>query len=589
MISVADLISVTTKNILLISKNNEDEFHRIKSLILDFYYCSLGYISSHNTNIIKMLDDNNKTLVFDNYRDIKIDPRTLIQENFNKVDKIVLRIQSVLLSIASKDSNPLEDDCSLKYLCQFLTNLRNVKFNKISSTEVANALEKEELSLNLSSNLYMDTISAVYESGMDWHLSQSSCANVPSYKNCSYIVPLVIFFSYNEIKNLFLFTIISKFPFINAKSFVEQFLFEQTVLFKNDQRFANYNLNFKNKIRYFPVDHPAGPQQTMFAILFGLDSVNTKLRETLSLDLMRTFIERFQKFSTNKSFDKFFKTNERTVEIYNLLRFKSQYFRRIADNQVYEDSYQYSADQITKSHLTEANEKLISDNALITKIADADSKKAQNAIEAAKSAEEKALSSEIKSVEAENKLYALQQTLIKSTSQAQTTQLQGANFISVIKYIADGNRGDLDVLSVLKFIQSAASDRIVVTQKALDSAKEVNSVFKRTDKLLELICKLASSYYDTVVENNDADGRNIFGSGAFSSHESDAINNSTNPKFLVDRTLRIDGKSIRLEKHLKIGTDNNNAYTLRIYFYFNPDDKKIYIGYCGKHPKNTKS
>ena len=310
----------------------------------------------------------------------------------------------------------------------------------------------------------------------------------------------------------------------------------------------------------------------MFAILYGFDSINTKLKEILGLDLTKILIERFHKYSASKSFDKFFKTNERTIEIYNLLRFKSPYFRRIADNQVYEDSYQYSADQITKSHLTEANEKLITDNALITKIA-----------------EEKALSSEIKSVEAENKLYALQQSLIKTSSQTYTNSSNANTFGTVLKYIAEGNRGDLDVLSVLKFIQATASDRIVVTQKALDSAKEVNTVFKRTDKLLELICKLASSYYDTIVQNSDADGRNIFGSGSFSSHESESINNSTNPKFLVDRTLKIGGKSIRLEKHLKIGTDSNNAYTLRIYFYFNPDDKKIYIGYCGKHPKNTKS
>lgn len=589
MISIADLVSVTTKSISLISKNNEDEFYRIKNLILDFYYCSLGYISNHNTNILKPLDEDNKELILHNYRNIKIDPRTLVQENFNKIDKIVLRIQSVLLLIASRDANPLEDNCSLKYLCQFLTELRNIKFRQVSFDEVSYSLEKEELALNLSSNCYMDTIRYLYKDGIDWDLSQSSCAKVPPYKDCWYIVPLVIFLSYTEIKNLILFTILSKFPYINAKSFVEQFLFEQTVLFKNDHRFANYDLNFKNRIRYFPIDHSAGPQQTMLALLSGLDFVNTGLRETLGLDLTKTLIERFHKYSTNKSFDKFFKTNERTVEIYNSLRFKSPYFRRLADNQVYEDSYQYSADQITKSHLTEVNEKLVTDNALITEIANADSKKAQDAIEAAKSAEAKALSSEIKSAEAENKLYALQQTLIKSASQSQTTSTQAENLIPVIKYIADGNRGDLDVLSVLKFIQSTASDRIVVTQKAIDSAKEVNSIFKRTDKLLELICKLAGSYYDTVVSNKDADGRDIFGSGSFSSHESNTINNSTNPQFLVDRTLKIAGKTIRLEKHLKIGTDSNNAYTLRIYFYFNPDDKKIYIGYCGKHPKNTKS
>ena len=224
MISVADLISVTTKNILLISKNNEDEFHRIKNLILDFYYCSLGYISSHNTNIIKLLDDGNKKLVLDNYRDIKIDPRTLIHENFNEIDKIVLRIQSVLLLIANKDSNPLEDEGSLSYLCQFLEEIRNITFYRTAPTEIAQSLGKEELSLNLGSDLYIDTIRAVYKTGMDWHLSESSCDKVPPYKNCHYIVPLVIFFSYNEIKNLILFTILSKFPYINAKSFVEQYM-----------------------------------------------------------------------------------------------------------------------------------------------------------------------------------------------------------------------------------------------------------------------------------------------------------------------------------------------------------------------------
>lgn len=568
MISILDLVSLTSKSILVAANGDKNVFDKAKSLISDFYYCSIGYIADHNPKILNYLEETDKDNITENYKDIKIDPRTIINENFNEIDKIILRIQSVLLFIANKENNPLEDEAALRYLCQFLHELSCAKFSHCPHKQEVQSLHKQEQELHLSKPLYN-------------HSSQ--------YKDCKKILPLVIFLSYSELKNLILFITLSKFPFINAKGFVEEFLFEQTVLFKNDHRFAGKSLDFKNKGNYFCIDYPAGPQQTMFSILFAFDIINSKLKESLAIEIITTMVDRFNKTATSKSSDKFFKFNERTFELYNKLRFKSSFFRRIADNQTYEDSYQYTADQIAKNHLSKANKQLQDDNKIITEIADADNKKAQEAIKAANYAEARALSSEIKSVEAENKLYALQQSLIKTSSKTYAKSPNTSTFGTVLKYIAEGNRGDLDVLSVLEFIQQTASDRIVVTQKALDSAKEINTVFKRTDKLLELICKLASSYYDTVVQNSDADGRNIFGSGSFSSHESELINNSTNPKFLVDRTLKIGGKSIRLEKHLKIGTDSNNAYTLRIYFYFNPDDKKIYIGYCGKHPKNTKS
>lgn len=44
-----------------------------------------------------------------------------------------------------------------------------------------------------------------------------------------------------------------------------------------------------------------------------------------------------------------------------------------------------------------------------------------------------------------------------------------------------------------------------------------------------------------------------------------------------------------MTNHLRIGVTNDVSQTLRVYFFFDNENNKLVIGYCGQHPKNTKS
>ncbi len=124
-------------------------------------------------------------------------------------------------------------------------------------------------------------------------------------------------------------------------------------------------------------------------------------------------------------------------------------------------------------------------------------------------------------------------------------------------------------------------ESVVVSDSAWKSA-EKSAPFKHGHKALALLVKLATDYRnDLLAGNGDVVARRHFGN-AYAAKESETVEN--NKRARQARTFSYKGKNIEVSKHLRIGTKDSIAETLRVYFEWDVDDKKSVIFHCGQHP-----
>lgn len=123
-------------------------------------------------------------------------------------------------------------------------------------------------------------------------------------------------------------------------------------------------------------------------------------------------------------------------------------------------------------------------------------------------------------------------------------------------------------------------NRIVVLPSAYESADKVDRNFKRGGRLLKLLLKLGTDYFDVLTEKGDAEARKVFSPSEYSACESDTVRTGGLGRL---RDFVNDGAQIRMEQHLKIGIAANTSVTLRCYFAWIAQEKKFVIGYCGEH------
>jgi len=124
---------------------------------------------------------------------------------------------------------------------------------------------------------------------------------------------------------------------------------------------------------------------------------------------------------------------------------------------------------------------------------------------------------------------------------------------------------------VLKLLVLAYPDRVLVLKSAYDSAKKARN-FRHTDRLLEILNKFVTLYYNALV-----DGRGDVEAYTYMGWSYAAKNGAQGKKFCYD------GQGVTMERHLRIGTKESAAETLRVYFLFDAQKKKLVIGWCGEH------
>ncbi len=139
--------------------------------------------------------------------------------------------------------------------------------------------------------------------------------------------------------------------------------------------------------------------------------------------------------------------------------------------------------------------------------------------------------------------------------------------------------GDPTLEQSLTVIRTLFPDRVVVLDSAVSSARDSES-FRQGKKAFELLWKLVTSYWDALAGGRgDAEGRKAFGQNAYAQNEANALSTDGRRR----RTFDYKGQDILMERHLKIGTKDSVAETLRVHFEWVGADRVLVIGHCGKH------
>ena len=119
-----------------------------------------------------------------------------------------------------------------------------------------------------------------------------------------------------------------------------------------------------------------------------------------------------------------------------------------------------------------------------------------------------------------------------------------------------------------------------IQKSAYNSAGKLKN-FQDTEKLFDLLWKLATKFQEAKLEGkSDKDAAEIFDK-SYASNESETTRN--NPKARRERTFSYKGKKVKVWQHLKIGIKESTNTTLRIHFIWDSECRKVIIFHCGKH------
>ncbi|MDF2075909.1 hypothetical protein P2Q70_15125 [Pseudomonas mendocina] len=132
----------------------------------------------------------------------------------------------------------------------------------------------------------------------------------------------------------------------------------------------------------------------------------------------------------------------------------------------------------------------------------------------------------------------------------------------------------------LDYISEAYQDRVLVLDSAQRSAEE-HSLFENGKRLLHLLHRLCTTFYEALVTKGDNEARKVFSSDEYSATESKSTQNNSTAK--SRRTFMYNEQKLVMLRHLKIGKADDKRLTIRVYFEWLPDEQIIVIGHCGEH------
>lgn len=138
----------------------------------------------------------------------------------------------------------------------------------------------------------------------------------------------------------------------------------------------------------------------------------------------------------------------------------------------------------------------------------------------------------------------------------------------------------VSLTQALSLVGALFPSRLVILPSAFQSAARLDEVSKRGNRLLKLLLKLATSYYDALVSKGDSVARKVFSPEEYSARETERTSSGACGR---SRDFVFNGRRIRMEQHLKIGIASDAACTLRCYFAWLAGERKIVIGHCGEH------
>lgn len=132
----------------------------------------------------------------------------------------------------------------------------------------------------------------------------------------------------------------------------------------------------------------------------------------------------------------------------------------------------------------------------------------------------------------------------------------------------------------LSTASSLYPEKMIVLPSAYESAEKLDDVSTRGGRLLKLLIKLGSEYYEALAGKGDSEARHVFSPSEYSACESETVRWGGLGRL---REFSYNGTQIRMEQHLKIGIAADTSKTLRCYFAWLAEERRLVIGYCGEH------
>ena len=133
----------------------------------------------------------------------------------------------------------------------------------------------------------------------------------------------------------------------------------------------------------------------------------------------------------------------------------------------------------------------------------------------------------------------------------------------------------------LEALQYLFPERLAVLPEALASAEREGARFRRPAEVLDLLLRLATTYYDALRAGGDAQAHKVFSKSEYASKGSEGEMNSAS--CLHDRSRVYKGRKLVMWPHLRAGGTGAAEDCLRIHFAWFAEEARLVIGHCGAH------
>lgn len=192
--------------------------------------------------------------------------------------------------------------------------------------------------------------------------------------------------------------------------------------------------------------------------------------------------------------------------------------------------------------------------------------------------ENEVLQRENREARAQNQNLMAQLTQLKiAIESARSEAREGHIPASILHDLLSGARGEVD--SIVELVSAQFGDRVIFLDSALTGARD--STYKHPEEILEILQLLATDYWDGLVAGGEDPGPRVFGD-TYSGRESSRLSKDGRRQ----RTFSVQGAPVLMERHLKLTrgySKTTDTEVFRVHFEWFPDEKKIYVGHCGKH------
>ncbi len=143
--------------------------------------------------------------------------------------------------------------------------------------------------------------------------------------------------------------------------------------------------------------------------------------------------------------------------------------------------------------------------------------------------------------------------------------------------------------AIVEMLSKLYDDRIVVSDRAWSSLKDCITSPSLCWKAMMMVCRpLWLAYAEGEGNINEIFRQNPETLAGFDVALSEGRETRRNPQLMKLRELSVDGKQYSIEPHLKKG-NKEDADSIRIYYAWDPESRKIVLGSIGKHLTNYTS